>query len=654
MPRLLLVDASAMGGPSATGHFLATRFDSWPAELRCQLWADAGEPTLTSSAGAVTGDALQGAIEDFAPELVFARPDARSAALLDVLDALDLRVPLVVEVVDDWIARLEVEQPDAVERWADRLRSLIERSDACFAISPELAATLKDRYGTPFDVISNVVRLADWDGLAGPPESGPISFRFSGQLAYRKGGSTVAAIALGVQGATNVDAELVVRSAGAGHDATYLAGLDGLSRIRIEPYADTEADYRAYLAGAGANVVAFNFDSATRGYLAGSFANRIPELLAAGRPILAVGPPDLASIRFLQRSGAAHVVTSPDAVELHRAISLLASDGEYRAELAAAAKETATAFEWESTVPAFHERLRAIAHGETSEPIHGPRSLVRSSPQTPTTSLPSPADLDRLRALRNAHAGETCVVVGNGPSLNDTPLELLDDEVVFASNAIFLLFDEVDWRPTYYASVDSRFLPDRHDDVDQLLRTHPQMTGFFPTMLELHDGSGDVVPVRQLLEDQPNRVLFLSQHRKPAGTHTGAFSLDAVGGLIQPSTVTITLMQLAAHMGFARIVLIGCDTSYSIPDTVEISGPKAEGHDEGMLLTSTADDDVNHFRPDYFGAGRAWHHPKVDHMIRHYEAAKTVLDLQGVEVINATVGGALEVFPRMSLADALG
>ncbi len=648
-----------MGGASATGQFLDALFRDWPGDLLFDVWVEKGAPVgaRRDSTDPSSGEDLVSAVKAFDAELVFFRPDARSESLLAINDAIDDNVPRVINIVDDWIARLRADESPHADMWDSQLESLVASSFARFAISPELGSQLAGQYGAPFDVISNVIDPADWLAPPPVPDDGPTSFRFSGQLAYMKGGSSLAAIALGVEGATNVDAELIIRNGGTGHERNYVESLGSLSRVRIEPFADDPADYRGFLAGADVNVVAFNMDEATRTYLRGSFANRVPELLAAGRPILAIGPTELATMRFLAGTGAAITHTSIDAVDIHRMITKLSTDEDLRQRLAENARVAASAFDRGAVIPDFYERLRTIAAGEQSNRVHGPRAIAeRQRPVPPVRAedhAPSTVDLDRLRAIRGIHAGETCVVVGNGPSLNETDLSLLDDQIVFASNAIFLLFDEVAWRPQYYASVDSRFLPDRHPDVEALLRAHPEMTGFFPTVLELHDGSDEYLSTRQLLPELDNRVLFWSQARKPNGTHSGAFSLDATAGLIQPSTVTVTLMQLAFHMGFSRIVLIGCDTSYSIPKTVEVSGPQAEGQSEGMLLTSTQDDDVNHFRPDYFGAGRAWHHPKVDHMIRHYEAAKTVLDLQGVEVINSTVGGALEVYPRLPLDKAI-
>lgn len=45
-------------------------------------------------------------------------------------------------------------------------------------------------------------------------------------------------------------------------------------------------------------------------------------------------------------------------------------------------------------------------------------------------------------------------IIGNGPSLKDTPLHLLKDEVCFATGRIGMIFNQTEWRPTHYARLD--------------------------------------------------------------------------------------------------------------------------------------------------------------------------------------------------------
>ena len=57
---------------------------------------------------------------------------------------------------------------------------------------------------------------------------------------------------------------------------------------------------------------------------------------------------------------------------------------------------------------------------------------------------------EKLKSLKDQHKGERCFIVATGPSLRIEDLNLLRNEFTFSMNSIFLLFDETDWRPTYY------------------------------------------------------------------------------------------------------------------------------------------------------------------------------------------------------------
>lgn len=284
-----------------------------------------------------------------------------------------------------------------------------------------------------------------------------------------------------------------------------------------------------------------------------------------------------------------------------------------------------------------------------------PNNITMPKQRQQTQSVPSRQKPSDLSAFRNRHAGQRCFVMGNGPSLNKMDLGLLEGETVFAANSAFLLFDRIGWRPKYYSCVDTRVLPDTASEIEAMHRANPDMTLFFPSTLKIWDGSGRVLTTRDLIGEAPNRYFFQEQSYDPNHLPQSAFSMDCNEHLCLPNTVTITLLQLAVYMGFTDIYLIGCDTSYSVPKTVAQDGPDShDGAAAKLLLTSTEDDDPNHFDNRYFGKGRKWHAPKVQDMIFHYQLAAQVLTDTGIRVHNATLGGNLEVFPRVDFSSLFG
>lgn len=256
-----------------------------------------------------------------------------------------------------------------------------------------------------------------------------------------------------------------------------------------------------------------------------------------------------------------------------------------------------------------------------------------------------------LKRFRGRHQGERCFVMGSGPSLNNMDLSLLKDETVFACNGIFLLFNRINWRPKYYTCVDTRVLMDRHFDIKTMLYENPEIVSFFPSFVKVH-GEGKIMNTREIIGSRDSTYYFNEVGHNKNGLPQSMFSTDAGSHMVMPYTVTITMLQLAVYMGFREIYLIGCDTNYSIPDSVKQSGDKIKG--VGLHLEGSADDDPNHFDPTYFGKGRKYHNPQTHNMIEHYKFAKAVTDEIDVSIFNATVGGMLEVFPRVDYRELLG
>ncbi|HWK14964.1 MAG TPA: glycosyltransferase [Rhizobiaceae bacterium] len=289
----------------------------------------------------------------------------------------------------------------------------------------------------------------------------------------------------------------------------------------------------------------------------------------------------------------------------------------------------------------------ALAHDPVGKALVHEKIDATGKAQLAEFSLPARTktrDGDIAR-FRNVHRGERCFVMGNGPSLNKMDLNKLSNEIVFGCNAVFLLFERIAWRPKYFVCVDTRVLRDRAADITAMLDENPEMIAFFPEQLTLHDGSKTIFETRDIIPPARNRYFLREIQNSLSAPPRTMFSLDANEYIVQPYTVSVSMLQLAHYMGFSPIYLIGCDTSYSVGGSVRQDGQKLNG--VGLLLTSTKDDDANHFDPRYFGAGREWHNPQVGGMIMHHGWARKSLERAGTQVFNATIGGQLEVYRRV-------
>ena len=240
-------------------------------------------------------------------------------------------------------------------------------------------------------------------------------------------------------------------------------------------------------------------------------------------------------------------------------------------------------------------------------------------------------DGDNLETLRDSFKGERCVIVGNGPSLNDLDLSLLVDVPFFAVNGIFYASDRLPCPPTFYVVEDNAVARENTEAIVDFEATHK----LFPA------------PYRSKFGEGSNIHYFRMNHgfyaRRSPHYCVPRFSVDAGQRVYCGQSVTIINLQLAHFFGFEEVLLIGMDFSYTIPDDADR---------DGDLIVSRSDD-PNHFHPDYFGTGKTWKDPKLERVLASYQLAKSVYEATGRRIVNATPGGNLQVFDRIDFAAAL-
>ena len=94
-------------------------------------------------------------------------------------------------------------------------------------------------------------------------------------------------------------------------------------------------------------------------------------------------------------------------------------------------------------------------------------------------------------------------------------------------------------------------------------------------------------------------------------------------------------MQLAYYMGFQQVILIGVDHNFVT------QGPA------NQEVVSTGQD-PNHFSGEYFGKGFHWQLPDLVSSEQAYQLARSTYERAGRQILDATVNGKLNVFPKVS------
>ena len=224
----------------------------------------------------------------------------------------------------------------------------------------------------------------------------------------------------------------------------------------------------------------------------------------------------------------------------------------------------------------------------------------------------------RLEDLADVHQGKRCFVIGNGPSLKETDVSKLEGEYTFGMNRVYLAFDEWGFNPSYLVSVNDLVIEQCAEDFREL--TLPKFFSWRARHFLYPEGT----------PDDNTHFLFT--------THTGpTFAQDARGRMWEGATVTYVCLQLAFHMGFEKVILIGVDHSFS-----------TDGEPNTTVISRGADS--NHFSEEYFGEGFRWQLPDLETSEISYKIARDVYKDAGREIVDATIGGKLEVFPKVEYA----
>jgi hypothetical protein len=193
-------------------------------------------------------------------------------------------------------------------------------------------------------------------------------------------------------------------------------------------------------------------------------------------------------------------------------------------------------------------------------------------------------------------------VVGSGESLKHTNLNNLKGEISIASNNIHLIYPYTEWRPTIYVRAEEASTLGKEDWAESI---------------EVHEKLGCEMWVNEYFVDGDNSKAkikscahYKRHYNDPSCPHLLHLPILCTFG----SSVNVAV-QIAMLKEYSPIYLVGCDL----------------------------DENMNHFSEDYrHGKEQENRYARLDALEAHIIASR-----MGAEIYNATVGGSLDVFPRV-------
>jgi len=225
-----------------------------------------------------------------------------------------------------------------------------------------------------------------------------------------------------------------------------------------------------------------------------------------------------------------------------------------------------------------------------------------------------------LTALKDTHRGERCFVIGNGPSLRQTDLTRLRGEVTFGVNRIYLAFPDMGFPTSYYLCMNDLVIEQCAADIQAL--PIPKFIAWRSRRWLINNPRSVGKP--------PDDLYFL--YTSFTGPKFGG--ADITGRLWEGATVTNIALQVAFYLGFQKVILIGVDHNYT-----------TQGKPNTTVVSQGAD--PNHFNANYFGKDFRWQLPDLDTSERGYAMARQAYEAAGRQVVDATVGGKLQIFPKV-------
>jgi len=208
------------------------------------------------------------------------------------------------------------------------------------------------------------------------------------------------------------------------------------------------------------------------------------------------------------------------------------------------------------------------------------------------------------------------LIIGNGPSLNKTPLsELQNSFVSIGMNKINLIYSKTSWKPDIITCVNG-FVINQNKE-------------YFNTTNRVL-----IFPIRAFyLGIKPRKNVLFVNLKDQNKVEPNIEKVLSTG-----CTVTFTALQIAAYLNPKSVNIVGVDHNFVVK--------------KGPLVQKFEGDDVNHFSKDYF-KNQYWGLPDLDGSEKLYQLSKDYFESKDIPITDYTIDGKLEIFNKGNIKDLL-
>jgi len=218
------------------------------------------------------------------------------------------------------------------------------------------------------------------------------------------------------------------------------------------------------------------------------------------------------------------------------------------------------------------------------------------------------------------HSGETCFIIGNGPSIKDVDLVSLRSEYTFGTNRIYLHNSLNHFILNYYCASDNSILSE---------------TGFKKFLINNNTTfflNYNFLKSWVVLKNQRKNIELLYMNTNKRLWDERKLSQDLHLETYWAHTVILEFcIPLAFYMGFKRIYLLGCDTNYS-SETTHFYGNNTNANSIAGSIS----------RENWYGL-----------VLKGYNIVKEYALNNDIEIYDCALNSKLNQFEKISLETAL-
>ena len=232
----------------------------------------------------------------------------------------------------------------------------------------------------------------------------------------------------------------------------------------------------------------------------------------------------------------------------------------------------------------------------------------------------------------NYHQGQTAWILGNGPSVKYDKLNKLTSKLVMACNRFHMSYEHHDLRPEYTVCTDLLMMS--YNGLEIIKNNDKQIISSTRCLNQV-----------SLSNEERDKIIEYPFIPRPTGIGPQcAFSHDLTKGFADGNSGIYILIQFAVWAGVKNIILYGIDHNFKIP-----------GHLDGELNSAVKAEknSNNHFIKNYRKKNEYWYTPSFEYIEKAFEVALETCNARKINIVNATHGGKLEIFPRISFNEAL-